>query len=48
MRKYLYPDKNIWNTKFVIEIETLIKEYLPDISLKHIGFPEDWEELLRV
>lgn len=48
MLKYLYPDKNVWNAKFVIEIETLIKEYLPDISLKHIGFPENWEELLRV
>lgn len=47
MLKYLYPDKNFWNTKFVIGIEMLIKEYLPDISLKHIGFPENWEALLR-
>ena len=48
MLKYMYPDKHIWNTKFVIRIETLVKEYLPDISLKHIGFPKNWEEQLRV
>lgn len=48
MLKYLYPDKEIWNNRFVNEIETLINEYQSDISLKHIGFPVNWKELLRV
>lgn len=47
MLKYLYPDKTHWNSKVLIGIETLVKEYLPDISLKHIGFPENWEDLLK-
>lgn len=47
MLKYLYPDKSRWNSQVFVGIETLIKEYLPDISLKHIGFPEDWEILLK-
>lgn len=47
MLKYLYPDKNKWNSSVSIDIETLVDEYLPDISLKHIGFPENWKELLK-
>lgn len=46
MLKYLYPESADWNSHIAISIETLIKEYLPDISLKHIGFPENWESLL--
>lgn len=42
----MFPDPEIWNSRFATEIETLITEYLPDISLKHIGFPENWRELL--
>ena len=47
MLKYLYPDKSKWNSSVYISIETLDDEYLPDISLKHIGFPENWKELLK-
>ena len=47
MLKYLYPDKSKWNSSVYISIETLVDEYLPDISLKHIGFPENWKELLK-
>lgn len=47
MLKYLYPDKSKWNSSVSISIEALIDEYLPDISLKHIGFPENWKELLK-
>lgn len=46
MLKYLYPDKSVWNARFAIEISALVNEYLPDISLKHIGFPENWNSLL--
>lgn len=47
MLKYLYPDKDKWNNEVSIALESLIEEYLPDISLKHIGFPENWKELLK-
>lgn len=47
MLKYLYPDKQVWNSRFSLSIENMIEEYLPDISLSHIGFPENWKELLR-
>lgn len=47
MLKYLYPDKKKWNSDISVRIEKLIDEYLPDISLKHIGFPENWKELLK-
>lgn len=48
MLKYLYPNKSKWNSSVSISIEALIDEYLPDISLKHIGFPANWKELLKV
>jgi abortive infection bacteriophage resistance protein len=47
MLKYLYPDKQRWNSHILVEIETLVTEYLPDISLKHIGFPSDWKNILK-
>lgn len=47
MLKHLYPDKQKWNNDIAVSIETLIEEYLPDISLKHIGFPPNWKELLK-
>lgn len=46
MLKNMFPDREIWNSRFATEIETLINEYLPDISLRHIGFPENWNDLL--
>lgn len=46
--KYLYPDKNVWNNHIVIEIETLIDEFFPAISLSHIGFPKNWKHLLYI
>lgn len=47
MLKYLYPDKNEWKSRFIAELEALIEEYASDISLKHIGFPDNWRELLN-
>lgn len=44
--KYLYPDQSAWNRTFRTEIAALIEAYLPDISLSHIGFPENWYALL--
>ncbi|MBU3193094.1 Abi family protein [Clostridium algidicarnis] len=47
MLKFLYPDNKKWGSKFVSALKALIEEYKKDISLKHIGFPDDWEERIR-
>lgn len=44
--KYLYPMPEKWNSGFVIPLKSLIDEYEKYISLNHIGFPKNWEELL--
>lgn len=44
--KYLYPDRDLWNRSFRVEITALIEAYLPDIDLSHIGFPDNWSALL--
>lgn len=44
--KYLYPDPSSWNNNFKAGISALLEAYLPDIELAHIGFPDDWEDLL--
>jgi abortive infection bacteriophage resistance protein len=43
----LYPDKKEWNSKVMTELRAVIEEYEDDISLKHIGFPQDWYEQLE-
>lgn len=45
--KYLFPDREAWNGGVMIEIEALMEEFQKDISLKHIGFPPEWAELLK-
>ncbi|MCC8044062.1 MAG: Abi family protein [Clostridiales bacterium] len=45
--KFLYPDKDKWNANPLAELEAVIEEYGKDISLKHIGFPDNWVDLLR-
>ena len=35
------------DTKFIAALKALIEGYEKDISLKHIGFPDDWEERIR-
>ena len=44
--KYLYPTPQKWNSRFIIPLNALIDEYKTNISLSHIGFPENWMELL--
>lgn len=46
--KYLYPSPQKWVSKFVTPLKAMIEQYENDISLKHIGFPDNWEELLSV
>ena len=47
MLKLMFPDKDKWNTEFVDPLRKLIDEYQRDISLRHIGFPDDWEAQLK-
>ena len=47
MLKFLYPEQKKWDSKFISALKALIEEYEKDISLKHIGFPDDWEERIR-
>jgi abortive infection bacteriophage resistance protein len=42
----LYIDTKKWNTEIYPILCALLKEYAPDINLKHIGFPENWETVL--
>lgn len=44
--KFLYPDGREWVFKLMTVLKPLIAEYREDISMDHIGFPEDWEEIL--
>ncbi|MDE5649199.1 MAG: Abi family protein [Oscillospiraceae bacterium] len=43
--KALYPFPEKWSG-VVTDLKALIEEYTEFINIKHIGFPEDWEELL--
>ena len=45
--KLLYPNKKEWINKVLIELKAIVEEYENDISLRHIGFPEDWYEQLE-
>lgn len=45
--RFLYPDVDRWNHEVLVNIMALIEEYRGDILLSHIGFPDNWEELLR-
>lgn len=46
MLKYLYPVPEKWTAKLVVPLKALMEEYQRDVSLKHLGFPSDWEALL--
>jgi len=42
----LYPNAEKWNTEILPNLSAVFDEYKTDISLQHIGFPEDWEKKL--
>ena len=44
--KKLYPDKAKWSSEIFIQLHAIMDEYRDAISLKHVGFPENWEEIL--
>lgn len=43
----LYPDTNKWNKEVLLSISALFEEYADVISLNHIAFPENWNEILK-
>jgi abortive infection bacteriophage resistance protein len=45
--RQLYPNKHKWNNEFLTAISVLFTEYESVIVLKHIGFPKDWEAVMR-
>ena len=44
----LYPEPEKWNAAVMPGISALFEEYQEDISLEHMGFPDDWEDRLRI
>jgi len=47
MLKFMCANKDKWNMSFALPLETLVNEYRDSISFKHIGFPDNWIELLE-
>lgn len=43
----MYSDAEEWNNFVLPEIEQLIDEYTPDITLEGLGFPNDWKKILH-
>ena len=43
----LYPSAIKWNAEILVQLSALFDEYQRDISLRYIGFPQDWEEKLK-
>ena len=43
----LYPSADKWNTEILAQLSAAFDEYQEDISLRHIGFPQNWEERLK-
>ena len=47
MLKNLYPYKDKWNSYFVTNLQAIMNEYNSNIDLRHIGFPDNWFEVLK-
>ena len=43
----LYPNVNKWNDVFMPSIQMAFDEHRSVIDNEHIGFPDDWENILR-
>lgn len=44
--RFLHPNKQQWNSSFMPTLKALIDEYKTEIKLSHIGFTDNWEEML--
>lgn len=45
--KHLYPHKEKWNNTFILKLKALFQKHVKNIHLHHIGFTEDWENILQ-
>ncbi|MBR8700429.1 hypothetical protein IX317_000395 [Fusobacterium sp. DD29] len=45
--KYLVLDKEEWDNKIIIDIRDVFNEFASYIDIKCIGFPENWETILK-
>lgn len=45
--KALYPSAEKWNSEVLPQIQALFEEYELDITLAHIGFPENWSDKIK-
>ena len=43
----LYPCADKWNNEFLPAMSSLFEEYKNVVLLKHIGFPNNWETIMR-
>jgi abortive infection bacteriophage resistance protein len=43
----LYPNKADWEKEVYKAVCDLLNEYQPDVNFHHIGFPQNWQEMLR-
>jgi abortive infection bacteriophage resistance protein len=43
----LYPDADKWNNEFLPGMSALLAEYKNVILLRHIGYPKNWETVMR-
>jgi len=43
----LFPDKDNWNNEILVALSALIENYIDIVNLSHIGFPDNWEEILK-
>ena len=46
MLKLLYANEDKWDDTFVKPLTVLVSEYSDSITLDHIGFPDNWMDLL--
>jgi len=46
MLRFMYPHKHRWHIDFLLPLEALIGQYQNSINFLHIGFLEDWQEIL--
>jgi hypothetical protein len=43
----LYPDIEKWNNEFMPAMSALFEEYGDIVLLWFVGFPENWEDIMR-
>lgn len=46
--KFLFNDPEYWNEKFITTLSAAMEQYEDSISLEHIGFPNNWKQILTI